>query len=235
LLTRPRVAFPQRQTNLLILDARRLRAIAYRRLSGDFSVDAISPDGKRAYLIQYLSGTDTSHYRVRAYDVATARLEPKPVVDPRERPDAMLGYPITRESSADGRWAYTLYLGVSGTPWHPFLHALDTAARRAVCVDLPALPPNINPFDARLRLDRGQLAVMASGVPVALVDTATLAVTRPTQIHRSIAPRPKRDSRGDGGALIAAAIAVLGGATALASLARRRRGRSRTATLGDAG
>jgi hypothetical protein len=36
--------------------------------------------------------------------------------------------------SSDGAWAYTLYAKPNGTA---FVHALDTARRRAYCVDLP--------------------------------------------------------------------------------------------------
>ena len=48
----------------------------------------------------------------------------------------MRGSPITRATSSDGRWAYTLYDGAGGTP---FLHALDTSKRQARCIDLPML------------------------------------------------------------------------------------------------
>src|SRR2546421_11649368 len=123
-LLRPRLRFPQRRTTFAILDARRLRVRTTVTLRGDFSFDAISPDGSRLYLIQYLSPRDVNRYSVRTYDVATERLLVRPVVDPSERGPAMRGYPLTRATSPDGRWAYTLYDG-AGT--HPFVHALDTA------------------------------------------------------------------------------------------------------------
>ena len=44
----------------------------------------------------------------------------------------MSGIPVTRMPSMDGRWAYTLY----DNGRHSFVHALDTARRTAVCIDL---------------------------------------------------------------------------------------------------
>ena len=46
----------------------------------------------------------------------------------------MRGEPGTRATSADGRWAYTLYARQKHAP---FVHALDTARRQAYCIDLP--------------------------------------------------------------------------------------------------
>jgi hypothetical protein len=47
----------------------------------------------------------------------------------------MTGYAVTRATSADGRWVYTLYQKPEG---EPFVHALDTVAATAHCIDLPA-------------------------------------------------------------------------------------------------
>src|SRR3954469_22543751 len=46
-LVRPRLAYPQRRTRLAVLSAPSLRLRATIVLRGDFSVDAISPDGRR--------------------------------------------------------------------------------------------------------------------------------------------------------------------------------------------
>ena len=46
----------------------------------------------------------------------------------------MAGTPMTRTTSADGRWVYTLYQKPSG---EPFVHALDTVGGAAYCIDLP--------------------------------------------------------------------------------------------------
>src|SRR5579862_7396280 len=46
----------------------------------------------------------------------------------------MQGSPVTRTTSADGRWVYTLYTNQGG---YPFVHALDTVLGVAHCVGLP--------------------------------------------------------------------------------------------------
>ena len=110
-LVSPRRRFPRGSTTFAVLDAGRLRLRRVLRLKGDFSFDALSPDGSLMYLINYLSPRDPTRYRVRVYDLRTSRLLRKPVVDPNEPPDEMSGLPITRATSPEGRWAYTLYDG----------------------------------------------------------------------------------------------------------------------------
>ena len=129
-LIRPRAAFPQARTVLAILAVPELRVRRVLRLRGDFSLDAIAPDGRSLYLIQYVSRTDATRYVVRAYDLAARRLVRAPVVDPRERGEKMRGLPLTRAASSDGRWAYTLY---DGGGVRPFIHALDTSTATARC------------------------------------------------------------------------------------------------------
>jgi hypothetical protein len=124
----------RRTTRFVLLDTRRMRRRGTIALSGDFSFDALSPDLRTLYLIEHLSTTDVTSYAVRAYDIATGRLLPDPIVDPREDPGEMQGLPMRRTATRDGRWVFTLYQRMSGTP---FVHALDTLGRRAVCLDLP--------------------------------------------------------------------------------------------------
>jgi protein MpaA len=169
-------------------------AIARVDLRGDFSFDAISPDGSVVYLIHHLpshTGPDyIANYEVRALDTASGELLPRPIVDPSEPDERMGGLPITRASSPDGRWAYTLYDGNGG---EPFIHALDTVARRAICVDLPQLEDRRNLFMLRLRIENAgrelvvlsRPAVIPSRPPrpgnpevLATVDTDGLEVRR---------------------------------------------------------
>jgi hypothetical protein len=148
-------------------------------LRGDFSFDALSPSGSLLYLVQYVAEADPTRYVVRAYDLRSGRLLPGPVVDPREPDEKMRGLPATRETSRDGRWAYTLYDGAGS---HPFVHALDTVASKAVCIDLNGLAGRNDVFDFRLRLrpDGRSLTVQAPSGPVAVVDTRTFRVHGPT-------------------------------------------------------
>ena len=98
-----------------------------------FFFDAISPDGSTLFVIQYTSAQNWNRYRVRAYDLLKQQLLPGTIADKSEPAGAMAGYPVTRLTTADGRWAYTLYARPSGPS---FVHALDTVNRRAVCLDL---------------------------------------------------------------------------------------------------
>jgi hypothetical protein len=126
-------------SRFLLVDLKRLRAVRTITLHGFFSFDALSPDGSRMYLIQYSHGRtgNLSHYSVREYDLRTNRLLPGKIAARDEDGDepTMAGYPLTRTTSADGRWVYTLYQKPSGMP---FVHALDTVAGVAHCIDLPA-------------------------------------------------------------------------------------------------
>lgn len=146
---------PPRTSRFAVLDPERLQrrrewfrarhrtptpAVTHISLRGDFSFDAISPDGSTVYLIQRFPKNNgpryITDYAVRAYDLAHRRLLPEPIVDPEDPGEEMQGLPLSRASSPDGRWAYTLYDGDGG---EPFIHALDTVGRRAVCIDLPQL------------------------------------------------------------------------------------------------
>jgi hypothetical protein len=203
-LIRPRARFPQRRTVLAFVDTPRLRARTV-RLRGDFSFDAISPDGHWAYLIHYLSPRDPTRYEVRAYDLERRRLLAAPVVDPSEPGEAMGGSPLTREASPDGRWAYTLYDGRG----KPFVHALDMVARRAVCVDLPrdigrrVLASAAQALRLSYGADPDRLTLTSGGTPIAQIDTRTFRVSEPAT------PRPPQTGDGNSelfGGLLALAL-----------------------------
>jgi hypothetical protein len=178
-LVRPRATFPRATTSFAVLDANRLRAPQRITLDGDFSFDALSPDGDLLYLIEYVAPKDPNRYQVRAFDLGAGRLLPAPIVDPREPDEAMRGLPITRATSIDGRFAYTLYDGGGG---HPFVHALDTSGRTAACIDLDALAGRSDLYELRLDTppDGRALEVVAATGPVAVIDTTTFAVSEPT-------------------------------------------------------
>lgn len=183
-LIRPRTRFPEPHTRLVLVDTATLRVVRRISLRGDFGVDALSPDGSTLYLVNYLAADET-RYAVRAYDLQRGTLLPDPIVDPREPDEKMVGLPVTRATSTDGRWAYTLYDDTGGS--HPFVHALDTARRQAFCVDLDSLEGRADLMGLRLRLSAGTLAVTDGGEPVSLVDTRTFAVREPTATVRAAA------------------------------------------------
>jgi hypothetical protein len=219
-------SFSPRTTRLLVLNTAPLALRARLTFRGWSTLDAISPDGRWLYLIHYPS-SDISRYEVLAYDVPAHRLLSKPVVDPRDRGEAMTGIAISRVMSADGRWAYTLYFRPSGVP---FVHALDTTGRRAVCIDLPSLS-NLNDASAYLRLTRGgaTLQVDTDGVTRAAIDVRTLTLTARRDHSAAGAVRPTARWRGNGGQgevpweLIVLSIAALGVVGAGGARARSRR------------
>jgi hypothetical protein len=216
--------YPVLRTHLVVLDALPLRTRARIALPGWFNVDAISPTGRWLYLIHYPSARNTNRYEVRAYDVRDHRLLAKPVIDPREPDEAMQGSPMTRATSADGRWAYTLYDRGGEAP---FIHALDTERRTAACIDLPILA-GADVSGVRLIVAPGgaSLRIVGPNGPIALVDTRTFAVRPPAR-----APALQSSSRAAapaGGdppwapaAIALAALVALG--VVLRRAARRRR------------
>jgi hypothetical protein len=221
-----------RVTRLLVVSTPRLAIRARIRLPGWSTVDAISPDGRWLYLIHYRS-SDISKYEVLAYDLLKGRMLTKPVVDPDDRGEPMTGFPITRVMSTDARWAYTLYMRPAGAP---FIHALDTVGRRAVCIDLPSLAAtDIGNGHLRLTASGALLHVDIGGVTQALIDTHTLALVtrRAAASHSASASAPRRPTahrsaaRRSGGVpweLLAGLLAVLAALAVLTAdprLARR--------------
>jgi len=184
-LIEPRVSFPRATTKLLILQGDGLKPLRLVTLKGDFSFDAISPAGSWLYFIHYLSPTDPTRYLVQAFDVQRGRLLAKPIIDPKEPGEKMRGNPLSRTMSADGRWAYTLYDGAGATP---FVHALDTVARSAHCIDLDAIAGGTDLWRLRLGIDRdgNRLVVGDRAAPLLAVDLGTFRVVRVT----AVATRP---------------------------------------------
>jgi hypothetical protein len=216
-LAAPRRNFPQRTTRLTVVDAVTLRPRSEVVMRGDFGLDGVSPDGRWAYLIQYHAG-DPTNYAVRAYDLRRRRLAPKPIVDARNPDEKMVGFSYTRTTSADGRWEYTLYGGVS----EPFVHALDTAGRRAFCVDLPGVDPTTL-GDLRLAVRHGRVDVMDSaGAAVRHIDATTFRVSGPPAGAAPAARPAASVPPGDSGFPWALAAVTAAVAAALAALARRR-------------
>jgi hypothetical protein len=103
-------------------------------LRGDYSFDALSPRGTWLYLIHHMATASGTRYQVRAYDLRAGKLLPGVIADKRQADWLMAGYPVSRATSTGGRWVYTLYQQPDN---YPFVHALDTVNRTAVCIGLP--------------------------------------------------------------------------------------------------
>jgi len=164
----------RKQSTFVLVDVKKMKMVRKLRLPGHQVFDALSPDGRYLYFIEYVSAEDFNRYRVRAYDLHAGRLLARPVTDKRESETAMQGSPISRVTSQDGTWAYTLY----GGPDKTFIHALDTMHAGAVCIDLPWTSQPKRLFDFRIRrAGDGRLVVRGPrGRTLAVVDQSSLHV-----------------------------------------------------------
>jgi hypothetical protein len=153
------------RSTFALVDARTLRLRATVPLRGDFAYDALSPDARRLYLIQHVDATNLNRYVVRAFDTETLRLLPGRIADRTQKGWVMEGTPMSRATSADGRWVYTLYGNADN---FAFVHALDTVRGVAHCVGLP-----VRNVDALLSLQGSTLSAGKWRI-----DTATWRVSR---------------------------------------------------------
>lgn len=213
------------ETRLLVLDGENLRQRESLALDGHFSFDAISPDGQLMYLVQFESLQNPFDYRVRAYDLAADEFRPGRIVDPEEPDEQMTGQPIARQTSPDGRWAYTLYGGGEET----FIHALDTEGATAVCVDLTQFGPNAA-YRLGLEVDpaTGVITVLERDRPAAVVDPRTFEVGAPPagpaeEIAGAVADGIAEPDGSGGAGWIAAGGGLIALAAGAFLLLRRRR------------
>jgi hypothetical protein len=167
----------QGQTHFAVLSTATLRLKKAVTLPGYWAYDALSPDGRTLYATEYLGTGANPRYNVRAVSLVTGKPVGGAIVDTREPDEDMNGSPWARARSANGAWAYTLYAKPNGTG---FVHALDTARRRAFCVDLPWRTSLQRLSAVRLSLaDGGRSLELAKpgGNRLAVVNTTTFKVT----------------------------------------------------------
>lgn len=100
-------------------------------LAGYFKFDAISNDGERLYLIQYLNGRE---YYVRLYDLVSGKLDANIVVDKSNGEQSMSGTRLSGIATPGGNWLFSMYVRESDGP---FIHALSLDGPFAFCLDLP--------------------------------------------------------------------------------------------------
>jgi hypothetical protein len=162
-------------TRFLALRSKNLKPYRLVELGGSWSFDALSPDGKRLYLVEHISAGSSPKYRVRAYDLAAGRLLPNAVIDRLVSKAIMGGQPVTRATTPGGRWAYTLYARAKGKP---FVHALDTARRQAFCIDLALKVGEAAQMRLRLRLRSDVLTVRLGKEQLATVSAKSFVVHR---------------------------------------------------------
>jgi hypothetical protein len=164
------------ETSFAVVSTKSLRLQKTVTLRGLWAFDALSRDARTLYAVQYLGTGPNPRYNVRAVSLVTGKPLGGAIVDKREPDEEMNGAPWSRARSADGAWAYTLYAKPNGTA---FVHALDTAHRRAFCVDLPWRSSTEALAAVRLSLaNNGRSLVLSKAGTgrLALVDTRTFEV-----------------------------------------------------------
>jgi hypothetical protein len=165
------------ETRFAVLSTKTLRLRKAVTLPGLWAYDALSPNGRTLYATQYLGTGANARYNVRSVSLVTGEPVGGAIIDRREPDEEMNGSPWARTRSANGAWAYTLYAKPNGTG---FVHALDTAKRRAFCVDLPWRTSVQRLAAVRLSLaDGGRSLELAKrgGNRLAVVNTTTFKVT----------------------------------------------------------
>jgi hypothetical protein len=119
-------------THLLLVETSFGKTMQQFDLQGYFQFDAVSNDGNRIFLIQYISPTE---YYVRQFDVGSRQLNPTIIFDKSDGGAAMAGLKISGIASPDGQWLYSLYVRQDKSP---FIHALNLSGNLiAFCLDLP--------------------------------------------------------------------------------------------------
>src|SRR5205823_748674 len=123
-----------RTTHFVMFDA--TRRVVYRTfaLRGWYDVDAVSNDGRRVFLIQYLR---SGGYLIRLFDLDHRVLTARRLT---EQGAPMDGTAWDAVAAADGHRLLTLYLRGNGAPE---VHTLDLLRGTAVCIDLPTGDPQL--------------------------------------------------------------------------------------------
>jgi hypothetical protein len=169
----------KRHSSFAVLDAKSLRLRERIELRGDYSFDTLSPDGSRLYLIQHVSEAKIMHYVVRAYDLARRQLLSGRIADKSQAGWVMNGMPLTRTTSADGRWVYTFYDNPGG---YPFVHALDTVQGVAHCIGVPWKGSENNLWHLRMSVRDGGRTVSIhwrSGRPYLAIAAGSWRISHP--------------------------------------------------------
>ena len=169
-------------THLLLIDTSYARAPQRVDLKGFFNFDAVSNDGQRIFVIQYVS---TTEYFVRRFDLPAGQLDPNVIFDKSDGSTAMGGLRLSEVPSSDGQWLYSVYVRQDRSA---FIHALaldDTGI--AFCIDLPGsgYAANVNEFHWSLALSADGSHLYAANGATGIIADVNLNRNAPPSVSRT--------------------------------------------------
>jgi hypothetical protein len=188
-------------THMLLIDTT-TSTVAHRvDLDGRFQFDAVSNDGMRLYLIQFLNGKE---YYVRLYDVVAGALSDNIVVDKSNGEQSMTGVRLSGVASPDGHWLFSMYARENEGP---FIHALSLDGPFAFCLDLPGSGYATNAAEKQwsLVMNRSGLQLFAVNGATGTVAQVDISNQYQPQVTRTANFAATRSSTaGSGGAVLSA-------------------------------
>jgi hypothetical protein len=174
-------------THFVVVSTTRMGIAHTANLTGHFNFDAISDDGARLYLIQYLNGRE---YYVRLFNVLAGTLDEKIVVDKSNGEQSMSGLRLSGLATPGGSWLFSMYVREQESP---FVHALSLDGPFAFCLDLPG-----SGYGANASEMHWSIAMSQTGDSIYAVNSATGVVAWIDNSQQN--PNVKRTVRLPGGA-----------------------------------
>jgi hypothetical protein len=168
-------------TRMVVIDTVTFKVTDRFDMNGRFNFDAISDDGQRLYLIQYLNGKE---YYVRLFDIPSNSLDANIVVDKSDGNQAMAGLRLSGIATPDGGSLFSMYVRENESP---FIHALSLQGPFAFCLDLPgagyARDKEAMQWGLAMNRDGSRVyAINGASGTVAEVDANQMQVVRTAQI-----------------------------------------------------
>ena len=143
-------------------------------LRGLNEVEAISPTGKRLFLVHWKN----NGYDLRQLELSTRKLTPTRLDEPDEK---MSGVAVGSVATRDGHWLLTLYSKPDG---HSFVHALDLRTGLAHCIDLRLVGDLLTLGSTALTLSPDERILYLTSPYLGSVTTVDLSTLEPTGIVR---------------------------------------------------
>ncbi|HEX2680666.1 MAG TPA: hypothetical protein VHQ03_05185 [Candidatus Dormibacteraeota bacterium] len=191
-------------SHLLVLDTVTLRIVNSVVLPGLFKFDAISDDGRRLYLIEFLNG---SEYFVRMYNLMNGQLDANIVVDKADGNQAMVGQRLSGIARTDGQWLFSMYVRPHDGP---FIHALGLMGPFAFCIDLPG-----SGYSSDAAQWNWSIAMKPDGATVYAANTTTGTVSAVDSQKFQVARTTHIDMGGSGSRIANVALVTPDGKTLL--------------------